>query len=158
GLGHDGRRARRLRCPAPGPGQAGQAARGCDRRAAGPRTASDRTPGASDRTPGGVGDVKKGRVVGALVGIGGGLVRGAAKGLSSSLVYYKTPTELLQQGHSAVGERLRLGGLVVPGSVETAGARTTFVVTDDTSRMTVVDRGDLPELFTAGQGVVVEGS
>src|SRR5215813_3049858 len=94
GLGHDGRRARRLRGPAPGPGQAGPAARGCDRRAAGPRIASDRTSGGFD-------DVKKGRVVVALVAIVGALVWVAAKGLSSSLVYYKTPTELLQQGHSA---------------------------------------------------------
>ena len=82
----------------------------------------------------------------------------AAKGLSSSLVYYSTPSELLAKGHAAIGERLRLGGLVVPGSIQTAGAVTTFVVTDETSRMSVVDRGDLPELFRAGQGVVVEGS
>ncbi|HXJ63532.1 MAG TPA: cytochrome c maturation protein CcmE [Actinomycetota bacterium] len=102
--------------------------------------------------------MRKGRVVVALVAIVGALVWVAAKGLSSSLVYYKTPTELLQQGPNAVGERLRLGGLVLPGSVQTAGARTTFVVTDDTSNMTVIDRGDLPELFTAGQGVVVEGA
>jgi cytochrome c-type biogenesis protein CcmE len=102
--------------------------------------------------------VKKTRVVVALVAIVGALVWVAAKGLSSSLVYYKTPTEVVQQGHTAVGERLRLGGVVVPGSVDTVGARTTFVVTDDTTRMTVIDRGDLPELFTAGQGVVVEGT
>jgi cytochrome c-type biogenesis protein CcmE len=101
--------------------------------------------------------VKKGRVIVALVAIAGALVWVAAKGLSSSLVYYKTPTEILHQGASAVGERLRLGGEVVPGTRVTSGTRTTFVVTDDTSRMTVIDHGDLPELFTDGQGVVVEG-
>ncbi|HEY7281791.1 MAG TPA: cytochrome c maturation protein CcmE [Actinomycetota bacterium] len=101
--------------------------------------------------------MRKGRVVIALVAIVGALVWVAAKGLSSSLVYYKTPTELLQEGHSAVGERLRLGGLVLPGTVHNAGARTTFVVTDDTTHMTVIDTGDLPELFRAGSGVVVEG-
>ena len=101
--------------------------------------------------------MKKARVVIALVAIVGALVWVAAEGLSSSLVYYKTPTEILAQGGSAVGERLRLGGLVVAGSIETAGGTTTFVVSDDTSRLTVVDRGDLPELFRDGQGVVVEG-
>ena len=101
--------------------------------------------------------MKKTRVVIALVAIVGALVWVAAEGLSSSLVYYKTPTELLSQGHSAVGERLRLGGLVLSGSVVTNGGTTTFVVTDETSRLTVVDRGDLPELFRDGQGVVVEG-
>lgn len=101
--------------------------------------------------------MKKTRVVIALVAIVGALVWVAAEGLSSSLVYYKTPTEVLAQGTTAVGERLRLGGLVQAGSVETNGGTTTFVVTDETSRLTVVDRGDLPELFRDGQGVVVEG-
>jgi cytochrome c-type biogenesis protein CcmE len=101
--------------------------------------------------------VKKGRVVIALVAIVGALVWVAAQGLSSSLVYYKTPTEILAEGSSAIGERLRLGGLVVAGSVETNGGTTTFVVTDETSRLSVIDRGDLPELFREGRGVVVEG-
>jgi cytochrome c-type biogenesis protein CcmE len=98
------------------------------------------------------------RVVIALVAIVGALGWVAAEGLSSSLVYYKTPSELLAQGREAVGDRLRLGGQVVAGSVETSGGVTTFVVSDGTSRMSVIDRGDLPELFRDGQGVVVEGT
>jgi cytochrome c-type biogenesis protein CcmE len=98
------------------------------------------------------------RVVIALVAIVGALGWVAAEGLSSSLVYYKTPTELLAQGADAVGDRLRLGGEVLPGSVDTRGGTTTFLVSDGTSRMTVIDRGDLPELFRDGQGVVVEGT
>jgi cytochrome c-type biogenesis protein CcmE len=101
--------------------------------------------------------VKRGRVVVALAVIVGALGWVAAKGLSSSLVYYNTPTELEAKGASAVGQRYRLGGQVLRGSVRTTGARTTFVVTDDTTFMTVVDTGDLPELFRPGQGVVVEG-
>jgi len=101
--------------------------------------------------------VKKTRVVIALAAIVGALVWVAAEGLSSSLVYYKTPTELLAQGNIAVGERVRLGGLVVAGSIVTNDGTTTFVVTDETSTLSVVDRGDLPELFRDGQGVVVEG-
>jgi cytochrome c-type biogenesis protein CcmE len=97
-------------------------------------------------------------VVIALVAIVGALGWVASKGLSSSLVYYKTPSEILAQSSSAVGERLRLGGEVVPGSIETAAGITTFLVTDRTSNMTVIDRGDLPELFRPGQGVVVEGT
>ncbi len=101
--------------------------------------------------------MKKTRVVIALAAIVGALVWVAAEGLSSSLVYYKTPTELLAQGNIAVGERVRLGGLVVAGSIVTNDGTTTFVVTDETSTLSVVDRGDLPELFRDGQGVVVEG-
>ena len=101
--------------------------------------------------------MKKARVVIALVSIVGALVWVAAEGLSSSLVYYQTPTEILARGDSAVGERIRMGGLVVAGSVETTGGTTTFLVSDGTSTLSVVDRGDLPELFRDGQGVVVEG-
>ena len=42
--------------------------------------------------------MKKTRVVIALAAIVGALVWVAAEGLSSSLVYYKTPTELVAQG------------------------------------------------------------
>jgi cytochrome c-type biogenesis protein CcmE len=93
----------------------------------------------------------------ALALIAGSLVWVAAKGLSSSLVYYNTPTDLLRKGTTAVGERARLGGYVVPGSVVRSGGVIRFVVTDETTRMTVYDRGSVPELFRAGQGVVVEG-
>jgi cytochrome c-type biogenesis protein CcmE len=99
--------------------------------------------------------VKRGRVVVALALIAGSLGWVAFKGLSSSLVYYRTPTEVLATPD--VGQRVRLGGLVLPGSVQEAGTSIRFVVTDETTRMTVVDTGGVPALFRAGQGVVVEG-
>lgn len=81
----------------------------------------------------------------------------AVKGLSGNLVYYLTPTDISQ--HKAdVGQRIRLGGYVVPGSVARDGQLLRFTVTDGTRSMTVVDTGSVPELFKAGQGVVVEGS
>lgn len=97
------------------------------------------------------------RVVVALLIVGGSLVWVAAKGLSGNLVYYRTPTEIVDAGRSLVGERIRVGGLVLPGSVQTAGSRITFVVSDETTRLTVVDTGGVPSLFRAGQGVVCEG-
>lgn len=81
----------------------------------------------------------------------------AVKGLTGNLVYYLTPTDISQ--HKAqVGQRIRLGGFVVPGSVGHSGDLLRFTVTDGTKSMTVVDTGSVPELFKAGQGVVVEGS
>jgi cytochrome c-type biogenesis protein CcmE len=81
----------------------------------------------------------------------------AIKGLSGNLVYYLTPTDISQ--HKAeVGQRIRLGGFVVPGTVGHDGQLLKFTVTDGTKSMTVVDTGSVPELFKAGQGVVVEGS
>jgi hypothetical protein len=43
-----------------------------------------------------------------------------------------------------VGQRARLGGYVVPGSVQHDGGDITFVVTDGTTRMTVIDTGGVP--------------
>jgi cytochrome c-type biogenesis protein CcmE len=101
--------------------------------------------------------VSKSRVVIALALIAGSLGWVAAKGLSSSLVYYQTPTELLQRGDAGVGQSVRLGGFVVPGSVQRQGARLRFVITDETTRMSVVSSTDVPSLFREGQGVVLEG-
>ena len=101
--------------------------------------------------------MKRGRVVFAVAAVGVGLGWVAFAGLKGNLVYYKTPTEILQQGASAVGDRVRLGGLVQAGSVQRAGSSVTFIVTDGTTRMTVVDTAGVPSLFRDGKGVVVEG-
>jgi cytochrome c-type biogenesis protein CcmE len=81
----------------------------------------------------------------------------AAKGLTGNLVYYQTPTELLSRSGAATGERVRLGGLVAPGSVERDGEAVRFILTDGTTRLTVVDEAGVPTLFRDGRGVVVEG-
>jgi cytochrome c-type biogenesis protein CcmE len=79
------------------------------------------------------------------------------RGLSGSLVYYLTPTDVLN--HQAdVGQLVRLGGYVVPGSVGHAGSTLTFTITDGARTMPVVSTGAVPELFKAGQGVVLEGA
>jgi cytochrome c-type biogenesis protein CcmE len=101
--------------------------------------------------------VKRLRLVLVVAGVAASLGWVAARGLSGGLVYYVTPTELVHRGPAAVGERLRLGGLVAPGSVREAGETVRFVVTDGTTRVTVVGTGGVPALFREGQGVVVEG-
>ena len=98
------------------------------------------------------------RVVVLLVLIVGSLAWVGTRALSGSLVYYVTPTELLQEQPPA-DSRLRLGGQVVPGSVhEASGDGVAFVVTDGTTRMSVVHTGGTPALFQAGSGVVLEGT
>jgi cytochrome c-type biogenesis protein CcmE len=99
---------------------------------------------------------KRGRVILALAVIVGSIGWVAFKGLTNNLVYFVTPTELLTRGN--VGERVRLGGLVDPGSVQHEGRTIQFVVTDGSTRLTVIDTGGVPSLFREGQGVVVEGT
>jgi cytochrome c-type biogenesis protein CcmE len=78
-------------------------------------------------------------------------------GLRSSIVYFVAPAELAQKAEP--GQRIRLGGLVVDGTVrrDTDGA-TRFVVTDGAVQVEVRYTGLLPDLFREGQGVVAEGT
>lgn len=74
----------------------------------------------------------------------------------SNLVFFYSPTEVLE-GKAPVNQRLRIGGLVVKGSVKKDGTKVQFVVTDLTSKVTVRYQGILPDLFREGQGVVAQG-
>ena len=82
----------------------------------------------------------------------------AIRGLTGNFVYYLTPTDIVSQHKAHAGERVRLGGYVVPGSVHRTSSVLTFTVTDGTDSMSVSDTGSVPELFKPGQGVVLEGA
>jgi cytochrome c-type biogenesis protein CcmE len=101
--------------------------------------------------------MRHGRVVVAVALVAAGILWVTAQSLGSSIVYYTTPTELLRQGPDAVGDRVRLGGYVTPGSVQ-RGNPLTFIVTDGSTSVTVISTGGAPSLFQAGKGVVVEGA
>jgi cytochrome c-type biogenesis protein CcmE len=89
-------------------------------------------------------------VVGAAAGI-------ALYALSDSIVFFYSPTEVVQKAVPA-GARLRVGGLVKMGSlVKSADETVSFVVTDGTHELNVAYQGLLPDLFREGQGVVAEG-
>jgi cytochrome c-type biogenesis protein CcmE len=82
----------------------------------------------------------------------------AIRGLTGNFVYYLTPTDVVAHHKAEVGQRIRLGGYVVPRSVHRASSVLMFTVTDGTDSMRVSDMGAVPELFKAGQGVVLEGA
>ncbi|HXP97099.1 MAG TPA: cytochrome c maturation protein CcmE [Telmatospirillum sp.] len=91
----------------------------------------------------------------------GMLALGAAAALvltamNDTLVYFYTPSDLRTK-HVSPDRRLRIGGLVEPGSVARQGDAVRFVVTDLTATLPVTYRGVLPDLFREGQGVVAEG-
>ncbi len=79
--------------------------------------------------------------------------------LEDSIVFFYGPSELVARAPPA-GQRLRIGGLVVEGSVKRAedGVSVRFEVTDLAHAVPVVFRGMLPDLFREGQGVVAEGA
>ena len=78
----------------------------------------------------------------------------ALYGLRGSISYFYTPAQAAA-AHVGAGQAIQLGGLVRTGSVvKTADGAVAFVVTD----RRVVFRGDLPDLFREGQGVVALGA
>lgn len=77
--------------------------------------------------------------------------------MSGSIVFFNSPTDVVER-HVAPGTRIRLGGLVKPGSVQRGDhLAVRFEVTDGKSAMAVNYQGILPDLFREGQGVVTEG-
>ncbi|NML18408.1 cytochrome c maturation protein CcmE [Azohydromonas caseinilytica] len=78
--------------------------------------------------------------------------------LRHNLDFFLGPGELLQQ-RPAPQQRLRLGGVVEPGSLrrEPGSMTVHFVVAEGAHRVPVRYSGLLPDLFGEGQGVVAGG-
>jgi len=101
-------------------------------------------------------------VVYAVLGV---LVLGAAvlmiaRALQTSLVYFVLPSEYARDAASFDGRKIRLAGLVQPGSVgfDDAELQLTFNVTDTYETYQVRYDGAPPEMFQENGGVVIEGS
>ncbi len=78
--------------------------------------------------------------------------------LKDSIVFFNSPTDVLEK-HVAQGTRIRLGGLVAPGSLVRGDNLTVqFQLTDGSHAVNVRYQGLLPDLFREGQGVVAEGA
>ena len=77
--------------------------------------------------------------------------------LRDSIVFFNSPSDIIAKQIKS-GARLRLGGLVVPGTmVRDNQLDMHFEVTDGNRSIKVAYHGILPDLFREGQGVVAEG-
>jgi cytochrome c-type biogenesis protein CcmE len=77
--------------------------------------------------------------------------------LRDAIVFFNSPTDVAEK-HISSGSRIRVGGLVKPGSVERGdNLRISFDVTDGKNDVLVRYQGIVPDLFREGQGVVAEG-
>jgi len=77
--------------------------------------------------------------------------------LRDAIVFFNSPTDVAEK-HISSGSRIRVGGLVKPGSVERGdNLRISFDVTDGKNDVPVRYQGIVPDLFREGQGVVAEG-
>ena len=82
----------------------------------------------------------------------------AFSSIGSALVYYVTPSELLDRGEAAIGDTVRLGGQVKPGSIAGDPTDLTFVLTDPEAEITVHSTSAPTRSFREGSGAVVEGA
>jgi cytochrome c-type biogenesis protein CcmE len=77
--------------------------------------------------------------------------------LKDSIVFFNSPTDVVEK-QIKPGTRIRVGGLVQPGSVARDNLDARFDVTDGKTAIKVRYSGILPDLFREGQGVVTEGA
>jgi len=79
-------------------------------------------------------------------------------GLKDRASYFYTPTEIAA-GKAAVGQPIRLGGMVEKGSIQRLpdGVTIRFRMGDGTGEVPVVFRGITPDLFREDSGAVAEG-
>ena len=80
-------------------------------------------------------------------------------GMQEAIVYFVTPSELKANERSSADKFLRMGGMVVKGSLHKDLNTLTyrFDLTDGAATFPVFFKGVPPDLFTEGKGAVVEG-
>ena len=96
-------------------------------------------------------------IVLAIVALIGAVVL-AMWGLQDRAAYFVTPSDIAA-GRTAPNKAMRLGGMVVKGSLkrDPDGLTIRFTVSDTKAETPVVFRGITPDLFREGSGVVAEG-
>ena len=101
---------------------------------------------------------KTGMIVSICV-IGGALVYLALGNFGDNLVYFFTPSEVKAFPPEYYQKKVRVGGMVVKGTVKAHSDRLglTFDLTDGEATIPVTFDGIPPDLFKEGQGAVVEG-
>jgi len=91
--------------------------------------------------------------------IAGGLLYLGLGQFGQNLVYFFTPSEVVGFSPDYYGKKIRVGGMVVQGSLKIVpnSLRMTFDLTDGSAAIPVDFEGIPPDLFKEGKGAVVEG-
>lgn len=100
--------------------------------------------------------IKFGGLVAIILGVLGWL---AVTGVGDSKTYYKSISELASMGGRAQGQRLRVGGDVVAGSIIRNGSGVSFLLKQDARTLKVVYNGSdpLPDTFKDGSQALADG-
>ncbi|GAA0370479.1 cytochrome c maturation protein CcmE [Bowmanella denitrificans] len=98
----------------------------------------------------------------AIILVIGGAIGLMLYALGQNIDLFYTPSELVEGKNGVkpqVGQRLRIGGMVVPGSVQRDddSLAVSFDLVDTGPVVRVSYQGILPDLFREGQGIVATG-
>ena len=79
--------------------------------------------------------------------------------LEENIIYFYTPNELKKKYGNVknIENKIRIGGLVLEDSVVINKNESIFEITDKKNNIKVFFKGQLPDLFREGQGIVAEG-
>ena len=104
----------------------------------------------------------KGRKIALIISIllvGGSLGYLTFGNFGKNLVYFFTPSEVVALSPDYYGKKVRVGGMVVEGSMSIVPntVKINFELTDGATTIPVFFEGIPPDLFKEGQGAVVEG-
>ena len=77
--------------------------------------------------------------------------------LKQNILYFKTPSEIFTNTTIEASSMIRVGGMVKKDSIRQNNKEIRFILTDYKKELIVVYSGTVPNLFSEGQGAVVEG-
>ena len=77
--------------------------------------------------------------------------------LKQNILYFKTTSEIFTNNPVEGNSMIRVGGMVKKDSIQQNNKEIRFILTDYKKELIVVYRGAVPNLFSEGQGAVVEG-
>ena len=79
------------------------------------------------------------------------------KSLEENIVYFFSPTEIYDKPNISLNKKIRIGGLVKEESIKKDQTSIKFIITDLKNEIIVSYDGSVPNLFSEGKGVIVEG-
>ena len=80
------------------------------------------------------------------------------KVLEDNVLYFYSPSEIKNSNDINFKKKMRIGGMVKKGSIQSNKNEIKFIVTDLNSEIIVSYSGTVPALFEEGKGVVDEGN
>ena len=78
------------------------------------------------------------------------------KSLEENVVYFISPSDI-KTLPEIEKKKIRIGGMVKKGSIETSSKEIQFIITDYNNEIKVSFVGVVPNLFAEGKGIVAEG-